>query len=417
MIKKTHDFFYKHLNMSKDFLWNIMASLVATGVLQLLVYPILARNYDKSFYGVILTSMGIINTLAVSFGNSLNNSRLVTLDTYNEEKSEGDYNVLLLYTNVLVSVAIIILGISLFEFDVYIVLGTLLLSSLLVFRSYLVVLFRIRLDFKAFFYNSLLLAIGYAIGSLLILIIDFWPIPFIVGEIFALLHLYIFFKPKQITIKKTRYFKFSLNKSSILIITTILGNALIYMDRILLYPILGSESVSVYTVASFFGKTLGIVAAPMAGVLLSYYSSKNFVMNKKKYLVSSYMIFISSIIFIPLIVIIAPFITRILYPTIYDDAKIYILWANIGALIIVVTRMMQPAIIKYAPTYWLLLKEGVYGITYIALSIVLIPKYSINGLIWVTIISASLKVVLMFFLGYYYILKKQRSLVHENSSN
>jgi len=79
--------------------------------------------------------------------------------------------------------------------------------------------------------------------------------------------------------------------------------------------------------------------------------------------------------------------------------------------------MMQPAIIKYAPTYWLLLKEGVYGITYIALSIVLIPKYSINGLIWVTIISASLKVVLMFFLGYYYILKKQRSLVYENSSN
>lgn len=399
---KIFNRFY-NLKIGKDFMWNIMASVVATGVLQIVVYPILASNYDKNFYGVILTSMGLINTMALSFGNSLNNTKLITLDIYDNEKSDGDFNVLLLYSNIIVSISVLFLGLFLFKFDFLTILGTLILSSLLILRSYFVVHFRIKLNFRAFFFNSLILAIGYAIGSLLNLVIEFWPMPFIIGEVFSLIHLLVFWKPRKVAINRSSNFRLTMSKSTILILTSVIGNALIYMDRILLFPLLGSESVSIYTVASFFGKTLSIISAPIAGVLLSYYSTKGYLMTRKKFINSNILIFISSIGFIPFIFIFAPFMTRMLYPSIFDDAEKYIILANLGALLIVVTRMMQPAIIKFAPTYWLLLKEGMYGILYIVLSIILIPIYGINGLIGVTIISAILKILIMFIIGLYYI--------------
>ena len=58
---------------------------------------------------------------------------------------------------------------------------------------------------------------------------------------------------------------------------------MLYLDRLLLLPILGGSAVSVYTVASFAGKSLGVLMTPMAGVLLSYYAQKDYVMTRKTF--------------------------------------------------------------------------------------------------------------------------------------
>ena len=68
-----------------DFSYNLMSSLLATGVLQIVVYPVLARLFNASAYGILLTVMGIVNTVSVSIGNTLNNTRLIQNTNYEEQ--------------------------------------------------------------------------------------------------------------------------------------------------------------------------------------------------------------------------------------------------------------------------------------------------------------------------------------------
>ena len=64
-------------NVIKDFSLNILASFVITAVTQIIVYPWLARGYEAALYGVILTIMGVGNTIVSTVGGSVSNTRLL----------------------------------------------------------------------------------------------------------------------------------------------------------------------------------------------------------------------------------------------------------------------------------------------------------------------------------------------------
>ena len=82
----------KLFNISKDFGLNLFASLIATGVAQLMLYPLLLRYMSSERYGAMLTVMGIANTIAVSCGGSLNNTRLLLQSDYEKENLTGDFS-------------------------------------------------------------------------------------------------------------------------------------------------------------------------------------------------------------------------------------------------------------------------------------------------------------------------------------
>ena len=82
-------------SISKDFFYNILASVILTGVMQVVVYPFLALKFNNQEYGTLLTIMGIANTVIVAFGNTLNNVRLIVNNDYEREHLEGDFNGLL----------------------------------------------------------------------------------------------------------------------------------------------------------------------------------------------------------------------------------------------------------------------------------------------------------------------------------
>lgn len=72
-------------NLSEDFVLNLFASVVSTGILQLVVYPKLALTLGSEGYGQMLTIMGIINVVILSFGNNLCNARIVQQAKYNKK--------------------------------------------------------------------------------------------------------------------------------------------------------------------------------------------------------------------------------------------------------------------------------------------------------------------------------------------
>ena len=81
----------KKKQMAGDFLLNLAASFLSIGVLQILLYPFLAQYLAAEQYGIVLTIIGVGNTITNSFGGSLNNVRLLQNTAYEAKDLQGDF--------------------------------------------------------------------------------------------------------------------------------------------------------------------------------------------------------------------------------------------------------------------------------------------------------------------------------------
>lgn len=393
----------------QDFSYSILASLISVAVMQLLLYPLLANIFNSNEYGQLLTVMGIVNTISSTIGNTLNNTRLIQQTRYEEKGLQGDFNLLLSYANVIGFIAIILIGNICVGFSLTVNLLLALLTILIAIKSYLVVSYRIKLNYKLNLVCSIITSIGYLIGIGVVYVTAIWPLAFIVAEVFGIIFLLFTSDLHKEPFKRTVLFNETTMKYFLLILTGLLGNLLVYMDRLIIFPVLGGESVSIYTTASVFGKSFGIVMTPIAGVLLSYFSQKSFVMTRKRFWSINLTVIFFSIGFFCVTLLLAPWVTGILYPKLIAAATPYILLANLTAVIGVTANIIQPSVLKFAPTYWQVVKEVVYGVVYLGLGYILLIQQGIIGFCWAAIIASVIRIALLCFIGTLYI-KKEISL-------
>lgn len=111
-----------------------------------------------------------------------------------------------------------------------------------------------------------------------------------------------------------------------------MASVLLYLDRLLLLPLLGGAIVTIYTVASLFGKCLGIVMTPIAGVLLGYYFQKNFSLSQKNFWKLNVSVLVLGGVFFLICFLCAEFFTGLLYKTVILAVHSYILSANFIAI-------------------------------------------------------------------------------------
>ena len=394
------------LKVLQDFSYSILASLISVGVTQLLLYPVLANIFGSKEYGQLLTIMGIVNTISSAVGNTLNNTRLIQQTKYDEMKLKGDFNFLLSIANIIGFIITILIGNILIGFDLLTNLLLSVLTVLISVKSYFAVGYRIKLDYKMNFFSNLITSIGYIIGIIIAIFTSVWPIAFILGESFCIIFLLFTSDLHKETITITALFSETTSKYLMLIITGLLGNLLVYLDRLIIYPVLGGEAVSIYTTAAVFGKSLGVLMTPIAGVMLSYFSQKSFVMTRKRFWNINILVFIFSFLFFLFTVCIAPWFTGILYPKFIEKATPYILYANIAAIIAVASNIIQPSVLKFSPTYWQVVKEIVYGIIYLGLGYLSLLNYGILGFCWAAIIANLVRLILLCIIGTIFIKEK-----------
>jgi O-antigen/teichoic acid export membrane protein len=385
-----------------DFLYNIMGSMINVGVIQLIIYPVLANLLNSATYGLVLTVMGIVNTISSAFGNSLNNTRLIQNSKYLSKNVNGDFNVILVLVNVFGYFITLFIGIQFFEFDFTIILLISTLVVLILTKSYIIVAYRLNLNYRTNLLSNIVSSIGFLLGIYLVYETAIWPLAFIIAEIFNIVFVLFTSEIHKEPFKITPLFRVTMDKYLLLIITSLLGNLLVYLDRLIIYPVLGGESVSIYTTASMFGKSLGLVMVPVAGVLLSYFAQKNFVMNRRKYWLINLFVFISSFVFFIFSYFVAPWFTGLLYPTLISQAREYILYANLAAIISAAANMIQPAVLRYAPTFWQVVKEIIYGIAYLGLGFIFLKSYGLLGFCWAAIIANIIRLVLLCVIGTIY---------------
>ena len=397
--------------IGKDIFLNIFASFVCTGILNLVVYPLFAKYYSSEIYGAVLTAIGVVNILFSSIGNSLNNVRLITNRTSGKQNKNNPYNLTILISSVIGT----IIGIALIQIVLPLsIITTVLLSLTLLVginRAYYVVAFRLQINYVRHLISNLIVASGYLLGILLIKKVDYWPLPFLLGEALSLI--YIFARSDLLQegfLQKKDEDK--IIKSFILLLAcNSLANILVYLDRFFIYPILGAEYVSIFTVASFWGKCFSPFIAPIAMVVLSYLSKEGAELSLKKYEWMFAVTLLPICILCLLGLVIATPLTKMLYPSLINDAEPYIIIASIGALVGSATNLIMPMIMSVCKMKELFIIQGIQFIIYIVFAYWGSLIDGLRGFCYAVLGINLVKVAMYYFFGWYKLKKEKDHLI------
>lgn len=380
----------------KDSILNIIASLILTLVVQVLVYPYLALKFTIAEYGIILTLMGMVNAVGVSLGNSLNNTRILLQPEYDKRRTNGDYNLIFLC---LLLVGAIITGcisiVLLKRLDIT-VIGCIVITILILFRSYYSASFRIIINYKKILYSNIWGFIGYIVGLVIVKYTGFWVFVFVFGELFACIYIYYTSKIIHDKFQITILFKKSLVKFTFIMMAAVFSNLLMYMDRFFIYPFLGAEQVSVYTVASFIGKSAGILLNPIAGVLLTYYVKEELMTVRQFYKRTGLFTLVSCIIYILILLVGIP-ITKVLYPSLVNSALPFFYVGNLAAILFILGNTIQPTLLRYCHAKWQLIIQVTYFLLYLILGYFGMITYELFGFVYAILIANFLRILLMLF--------------------
>lgn len=390
----------KGKKVTSDFILRISSSVLTTFANQIVLLPVLAAVFDAQTYGFLLTLISIKNIIAGTLGNSLYSTRLIVNSDYEEEKKTGDFNRLIAISAIISVIAIAIISAFIGGISVITYILLMPITAIYTLNAYLTVWYPIKLQFKKSLIHSIFVSIGTLIGVLLVYLTKQWTLAYLASALAGLL-----FVLKNTQILKEGFGKTSrmgatVSKWSLLMITTLLVNVVTYLDRLILFPLIGAEAVSTFSTASYFGKALSILAMPVASVMLSYYAQRNFGMTRKRFWVINGICLVMLGLFAVFSLLLGEWVTGLMFPKLIKDAAPYIFVANVSAAIAALVQIVQSASMKYAKTYWQLVVQIVYLVVYFGLGMLMIQTNGIMGFCIASLIANSVRMVMQLVIGH-----------------
>lgn len=384
-----------------DTIFNLIATVIPILVLQLVVLPIIARSLGDTEYGLIITLISLSTIFSSSFGNVLNNIKLLTNNEYEKNKISGDFNILLL-GSLIINIILITFGTIYYEnnFSIISIILMILFSCLNLMKEYMIVSFRIKLSFNKILINNIIIGLGYFLGLLLFYFLKIWQFVYITGLIFSLFYIVTNSQIIGEKLTKTKLFYRTLHKSSILLISTLLKSFVSYSDKLLIFPLLGPAAVAVYYSSTLLGKIMSMAITPVSSVLLSYLAKMEKLSIKKFFGVIG-IISILGIIGYFFVIFISEPILRLLYPK-WADKSIELIYVTTAiAIFEVITSIINPIILRFNNINWQFKINFVNVIIYLTLSFTLYKYFGLFGFS-VGVLIASFSKFLMMILIYIY---------------
>lgn len=389
-----------------DAMLNIIASAIPIVILQIIALPIIGLHLGDTKYGLAVTLISFATLFSLPFGNVLNNVRLLMDSQYKQNDIVGDFNVLL-FVSIIINSIIMVVG------TIYYVgycspiniLLMIVLSGLNLMREYLIVSFRITLDYKAILINNTILGIGYLAGLILFSIVGYWQLVFIAGAIVSLIYIIISSKLLNENFTKTKLFKETTYKSVILFLSTFMKSILNYADKLLLFPLLGPIAVSVYYSATLMGKIISMVITPISGVMLSYLARMDRMKMKSFFLFLIANIGIGIFGYIIILIISEP-ILKSLYPNWASESLKLIYITTATAMVGVICSVIHPIILRFNHINWQIFINAFNLIIYIICVFVSYNLYGLIGFCSGMLISSIIRLLTMISVFVYSYRKK-----------
>lgn len=381
-----------------DLLLNMIATAVPIAILQLLIYPLISRNISGSGYGMMVTAVSMLTVISNTLGNTLNNIRLLNDGKYNKENIQGDFNRILFGEVCLSFIVVSICGIIMFnemtKAEVFLIS---LIGILLVLHAYFTVSFRVKLDYKAIVWNNVQLGIGYIVGYLFFLKTGKWEFVYLLGYGFSLI--YIFRKSTlwKEPVKKTIFWKETLQDTGLLLLSGIMYSLLNYSDKILIYPMIGAEAVTIYYIATLFGKLVSMVVGPINSVMLSYIAKLEKITKKFINLMFVFSVGIAVIGYAACLTI-GKIILKYLYPQYLDEVIKYLHITSATAMIMMLISVLYPFVLKFCKMKWQVVIDMTALIFYVGLGTVLYQFWELYGFCIGVLIAFFIKLLVMYII-------------------
>lgn len=370
----------------KDILLNSFSFVIYIFSQQIIFMPIMGKLLPENTFANFIIFISIFSIISNSFGCELGVVRQIK-----EDNNSSQYNYIMRW--LLGSVLIVsIICLSFLKFSI---LETLLLSivvSLANIRLYICSCFRMKKYFKGVMVQNILYLIGLLFGLGLFLKFKIIWIPSLIAELVSLSYSLI---KSDFTLfsKKVKVEKKTLVAFKDYSIIEFLINMMTYFDKILIYPILGTNAVNVYYATTTMSKMVSLISNPLHSVLLSWIKNDGKSKDGILTIVFKYcflLILLISIITIPLTYI----AVRLLYNSYLNDSLLIIIPISIGAGFAFATSIIKAVILKYIDSKKTLSSYIKYFISFIILSIILSKFYGLMGFALANMLSRVILFVL-----------------------
>lgn len=377
--------------------YTIGSALMMNGVLQLVVNPMLNRVMGADQMGFMLYIMGLVAIVCPSIGQALNTSRLVVRRNY--AVSNGDYHILvLLFGGIGTAITLVAARDSLEGGSA--VVCTILILMTTAFRYYCDVEYRLSLNYRRYFCYYAILTGGYLAGLVVYLFTDNWFLVYLTGETGALLYVAFTGQIFHSLFKVSEYFNKALQRGSFLVMSYLINNIALNIDRVVLKNMIGNEAVTQYYVASLIGKTLVILVAPINTILISYLTKKEENINKKQYLKLAGAGCAVSVVFFICASVATPIFILLFYgTTLYQSVKNILILVNITQILNVFSAYLLMIILSFTEEKLQMLLQSFYMAVMIVAVVIGTYRYGMLGFTAASLMVNALRALVVFCVG------------------
>lgn len=356
---------------------NIFATLIPMAVLQLVILPIVARDLSETDYGIALASIALLGLIPLTAGNVINNVRLLRDSEYRQYNALGDFSLIVIVAcavcSVSVSIGSYIVGVTSLTDLVFVAAA----AALMLGREYLVVEYRLKLNYRGILYANLWQAFGQFIGFVAFFALDSWVFVYVLGYLASDVYLLRTTSIWREPLGTTPRLRATLGDVASLGFANILNKLTNYADRLVLIPLSGASSVSVYYVACLFGKVLSLIVSPINNVLLSYLAKESRAARKEFWfaLMSGGALCVAG--YAVTMLASRPLIS-FLYPQYVDAVMAYVPIATAASYVMVLSNVANPFVMRFCNLRWQTALNAVFCASFFLGSI---AGYYVDGLL------------------------------------
>ncbi len=368
------------------------------GTIQFAVNPYLQSKMGSENFGVMLSFISVLSVIAISFGTSLNYSRMIASTKVHDCNS--DYLRMLLLAAAVCVPACTAAQFFIDRKALYLLPGYILLTVITMFRYYGDVHFRLNINFKGFFVFYALMAAGYLAGIATYPLFHSWLLVYALAEIAAVIFVTLNGRIFCCNpLHKTPHFSEHLKSSGALFLSNLLTSVLANLDRPLLLAMMDSNAVTVFYTASLVGKIAALLTAPLNGVFISYLAKYNGRLSKKAF----WAICVASLGLIVAfsaagIIVSYPFI-HLMYPNVYPQAKSLIPLAIAGQIVYFVSGTLMVVLLRFTKEKWQYIINGLFFAVYLVLCIAGARRNGLMGFTVGILLANVLRMVLVCLLA------------------
>ncbi|MCQ5202750.1 hypothetical protein [Mordavella massiliensis] len=390
----------KYKKICCDVLLNIFATGASLIVLEVFIYPLIARKLNSDIYGQMQTIVSLEYLIGATLGQALSTTRLVRQSEYERKNIQGDFPILAIVSIIMaVTITFFCLmfyfGLNGLDPNSYLLI--LLFSILICGENYVEVGLRIELNYQKILKCRCLSCVGYIIGFAVFCQCGYWEFVFIFSFLIQLVYCIKTTKIVKENIQRTALLKTTTIEYFALTISTVLSKTLTYVDKLMLYPLLGGNTVSIYFTATLMGKLVLKALEPINNVILSYMSKKTKI-NRNLWMTALIVGVTFCIIAYIVCIEISKPILSIFYPQWVDQAMPLVPITTMVLCISALTSILYPFSLKILNMIYQCFINGICLLSYILLLFPLVNRYGVLGSCLALLFSYSIKLIIMIFL-------------------